>query len=67
MQAILYIALFIAAMQVIQQFTYPHVLFGVHLDEQLKAGEEITSTTGYGVLDLARLDTLLLLPCLRYG
>ena len=44
MQAILYIALFIAAMQVIQQFTYPHVLFGVHLDEQLKAGEEITST-----------------------
>lgn len=41
MQAFFYIALFIVAVQVIQQFTYPHVLFGVGLEDEMEEGKEL--------------------------
>ena len=41
LQAMLYIAIFILLVQVIQQFTYPHVWFGIRGEENLTADQEL--------------------------
>lgn len=43
LKAFLYIALFVVAIQIIQQFTYPVAYFGVDAEEEVLAGEEIAS------------------------
>ena len=41
LKAMLYIAIFILLVQVIQQFTYPHAWFGIHGEENLTADQEM--------------------------
>ena len=44
LKAVFYIAVFIVLVQIIQQFTYPNVLFGIHDAEESDPNQELAST-----------------------
>ena len=43
LKAVFYIAVFIVMVQIVQQLTYPDVLFGVHDEEELAPNQELAS------------------------